>query len=124
MKEKKAKPKEEISVAKLGARHPATQPMPGRQGPRLKRNRGCGLVEGGKDLNLVSLRATFGNMLCWESVIFKNRKKVSGNHLMHARECRQRELMEDFTVSGKEMRGGTTTDWPLPKMGRPFVVKG
>ena len=43
---------------------------------------------------------------------------------MHARECKQSELMEDFTVFGKEMRGGTITDWPLPKMGRTFVVKG
>ena len=82
------------------------------------------MVEGGKDLNLVSLQDHFWEYALLGKYHYKNRKKISGNHLMHARECKQSKLMEDFTVFGKEMRGGTTTDWPLPKMGRTFVVKG
>jgi len=54
MKEKKSKPKEETIVARLGALLPCNLAMQERQGLWLTRCRGCGLVEWGNDLDLIS----------------------------------------------------------------------
>ena len=44
--------------------------------------------------------------------LYQKWEEGNGNHLIHAKEWRQRELMDDFTVLGKERWGSTTADWP------------
>ena len=49
----------EREVEQLEPRQPTTQPMQVRHDLRLKRNKGRGFVEGGKDLVLVSCQNSF-----------------------------------------------------------------
>ena len=50
----------------------------------------------------ISLRPLLGIYLL-EKHLYQNGKIVGENHLMHAREWEQRELMEAFTILGKMM---------------------
>ena len=61
----------EQKVAQLKPCRPVTQPMQGRQGPQLKRNRGYCLVEGGKYPVLVSCQDPFGRCFAGKAYLPK-----------------------------------------------------
>ena len=66
----------EQKVAQLKPCRPVTQPMQGRQGPQLKRNRGYCLVEGGKKPSFGILPRPLWEMFCWEGILTKMGRKL------------------------------------------------